>query len=278
MVLLKNIKTRKIFLLFICISFFLTFFFENKNKNDHVYYKEFKLDSDKIFGYGIKDNNNLSYTYLEKGDLLFVMDYYGFYDLQKIYSSIIESSIEKSKFCDVNKSKNCIYPVRDKATCFISVDFKSQERSIEALIPLQTIEVKFINSENHTGKFESCISQFKDNFIKEIKSRKIVNENEKNFFLENLGEFHNNLNLFKEYNYVIKEFSARILLKKKINDIILNNFEYSFLQIDLENLKIIKKTEKKSLINNFKFSFLILILGIYFFLLTSKKNLIFFIK
>lgn len=283
MVTLKKKTTRNIlsplsYLLFF-ILFFFTLYHEYKNQDDHVYYKVINLNSHKIYGISVDDKNNSAYKFLDNSDINILFQLFGYEALSNIYKKHLETSKNNNSFCDVNKSKNCIYPTKDKNTCFMSTQYNDDVK-MSVLKYEEEIQILFLSAADYQEKFDICITQFLDYSSQLIKKKvehlKKTNSDLKNFsfdnrFLDsNLSEFEIK-NFYKDKNF---EYS----LENTISIFFLNNMNYYLNQVDPKLLKTLKKSEKKTLIQNFKFSFLILILGIYFFILVYKKKLFFILK
>jgi len=273
MVILKKKLVKNILLLLIFILFFFTFYYEYKNRDDHVYYKVINLNSHKIYGTSLEDKNNIKYKFLDNENLNILFQIFGYEKLANTYKKILEDSKRQSYFCDVNKSKNCIYPIKDKNTCFISTIYNDNLK-MSILRYEEAIEVIFVSGDNYQGKFDVCISQFL-NFTKELIQKKIEslkkensnfrNESYENKFLEL------NFSIYDLKNYY-QEVTNKSIIENDFSIIFLNNLDYYLSQVDLKSLKTLIKTEKKTLIQNFKFSFLIMILAVYFLILIYKKE------
>jgi hypothetical protein len=114
MVTLKKKIIRSILLPLSYLLFFILFFFalyhEYKNQDDHVYYKVINLNSHKIYGISVDDKNNSAYKFLDNSDINILFQLFGREALSNIYKKHLETSKNNNSFCDVNKSKNCIYP------------------------------------------------------------------------------------------------------------------------------------------------------------------------
>lgn len=283
MVILKKKTASNILLLLSHLLILILFFFalrhEYKNQDDHVYYKTIELNSHKIFGASLGDKNNYRYRFLEESDVRILADIYGWEKLVSVYRQHIENSKINNSFCDVNKSKTCIYPNKDKNTCFISTQYNDNVK-MSILKYEEEIKISFVSSEDIEDKFIYCIDQFL-NYSKLLVIKKIENLQEHNSNLTNLPEniFFLDSSLSKIYlNQFFEERTYRTLLEGQFSIIFLNNLNYYLSQVDPKLLKTFKKTEKRTLFQNFKSSFLILILGVYFFILTYKKKLHFILK
>lgn len=283
MVILKKKIIRSILLPLSYLLFFILFFFalrhEYKNQDDHVYYKTIELNSHKIFGASLGDKNNYRYKFLEESDVLILADIYGWEKLGSVHRQHLETTKINNNFCDVNKSKNCIYPTKDKNTCFISTQYNNNVK-MSILKYEEEIKISFVSSEDIEDKFIYCIDQFLD-YSKLLVIKKIENLKKNNSDLTNLpkNNFFSDSSLSNIYlNQFLEERTYNSLLANHFNIIFLNNLNYYLSQVNPKLLKTFKKTEKKTLFQNFKFSFLILILGVYFFILTYKKKLHFILK
>jgi hypothetical protein len=283
MVTLKKKIIRSILLPLSYLLFFILFFFalyhEYKNQDDHVYYKVINLNSHKIYGISVDDKNNSEYKFLDNSDINVLFQLFNYETLSNIYRDHLETSKKNNNFCDVAKSKNCIYPTKDKNTCFISTLYNDKLK-MSILQYEEEIQILFVSAEEYQEKFDICITQFlkysNELIKKKIENLKKTNSDLKNFSFD-IKFLDSNLSEFDIKNlYLDKNF--KILLENTISIFFLNNMNYYLNQVDSKLLKTFKKSEKKTLIQNFKFSFLILILGIYFFILVYKKKLYFILK
>lgn len=282
MVILKKKIVSNILFLLSHVLIFILFFFalhhEYKNQDDSVYYKTIELNSQKIFGGSLGDKNDYRYKFLEETDINILGEIFGWEKLASVHRKLLDLSKLNTNFCDVNKSKSCIYPTKDKNTCFISTVYNDSVK-MSILRYEEVIQVTFVSSKDIEEKFNYCINQFLE-YSKLLIIKKIENIEKNNSNLKNLPKnvFLDSTLSKIDTNQYLQDRMYKEMLDNYFTTVTLNNLNYYLSQVDPKLLKTIKKIEKKTLIQNFKFSLFILILGVYFFILAYKKKLHFIFK